>query len=86
VACVRRDDVWGLFLLAFLDMSQHLSRSLSRDGFLAGPPTHMSPEQARGEAGLDGRTDVYGLGATLYEVLTGIFILGSPWGRPWDQT
>ena len=46
--------------------------SLSREGFLAGTPTYMSPEQARGDALVDARSDVYGLGATFYQALTGV--------------
>lgn len=47
------------------------SPTLSREGDIAGSPSYMAPEQAQPGLGAIGeRSDVYGLGATLYEALT----------------
>jgi serine/threonine-protein kinase len=49
---------------------EEASHSRTGAGFLAGSPAYMAPEQVKG-AWTDPRTDVYGLGALLFETLTG---------------
>ncbi len=45
--------------------------SLTRSGMVMGTPGYLAPEQVTDARGGDARVDVYGLGATLYECLTG---------------
>src|SRR5439155_14045036 len=48
-----------------------LSQQITRPGQLIGDVPYMSPERTRDAATVDCRSDLYGLGATLYALLTG---------------
>lgn len=48
-----------------------LAKQITRPGELIGDVAYMSPERTRGATDVDGRADVYGLGATVYALLTG---------------
>ena len=57
-----------------LGLSKDISSEQSfttQAGMTVGTPHYISPEQAQALQTVDGRTDIYSLGATLYHVLTG---------------
>jgi hypothetical protein len=64
-------DAKGRMVLADFGLARSAgAATLTRTGEALGTPLFMSPEQLLGDrARVDGRTDVYGLGATLYELL-----------------
>jgi serine/threonine protein kinase len=48
-----------------------MAKQITRPGEIIGDVAYMSPERTRGTADLDARADLYGLGATIYALLTG---------------
>lgn len=72
---LRRED--GEILVTDFGLAKDVSENkdgagLTMSGAMLGTPQYMSPEQADGDAALiDRRTDVYAIGASMYELLTG---------------
>ncbi len=48
-----------------------MAESITRPGELVGELPYMSPEQTTGQTDIDGRSDIYNLGATIYRLVTG---------------
>ncbi len=48
-----------------------LAKQITRPGQLLGDVAYMSPERTRGEGEVDGRSDLYGVGATVYALIAG---------------
>lgn len=63
----------GVIKLADLGLAKQMDdeNSSTQTGSGFGTPYYMPPEQARDAKHVDGRSDIYALGATLYHMLTG---------------
>ncbi|MBK8035174.1 MAG: protein kinase [Chloroflexi bacterium] len=77
------DDAGGAFLTDFgiaRVVGEVPSGSITTQGAV-GTPSYMSPEQAQGKP-LDGRSDIYALGITVFEMITGVrpFEADTPYG------
>jgi len=66
----------GLALVADFGIARAITLAadddrITQSGVSPGTPPYMSPEQASGDGVVDGRSDIYGLGCVLYELLAG---------------
>ncbi|HSA22682.1 MAG TPA: serine/threonine-protein kinase, partial [Myxococcota bacterium] len=67
-----KKDIRAREIARELQLLQESSPGRTAAGTAIGTPSYMSPEQARGQIDdIDERSDVWGLGAVLYELLTG---------------
>lgn len=68
----KTDQQWKPYVMDFGLVREQAAPGITINGSVVGSPSYMAPEQAQGDLNkLDRRSDVYGLGATLYELLTG---------------
>lgn len=62
--------VWGEPDFNKPDIGRHEDGALTPAGRHYGTPLYMAPELARGDAHIDARADIFGLGNILFEILT----------------
>jgi len=70
----------GVAKLCDLGLARDVARGSgsTEKGSTIGTPNYISPEQARGDAMIDIRSDLYSLGATFYHMVTGVVPFDGP--------
>lgn len=68
---VNTDDVVKLADMGLARETTDMETAQSEQGKAYGTPYYIAPEQIRGAIDIDGRADIYGLGATFYHMVTG---------------
>ena len=68
---INKDGVVKLADMGLARETTDIETAQSEAGKAYGTPYYIAPEQIRGKIDIDGRADIYGLGATLYHMLTG---------------
>lgn len=68
---INKEGVVKLADMGLAREATDIEAAQAEKGKAYGTPYYIAPEQIRGEIDIDGRADIYGLGATLYHMLTG---------------
>ncbi|MGD9109610.1 MAG: serine/threonine-protein kinase [Phycisphaerales bacterium] len=68
---INKEGVVKLADMGLARETTDIEAAQAEKGKAYGTPYYIAPEQIRGEIDIDGRADIYGLGATLYHMITG---------------
>ena len=68
---ITNSGVVKLADLGLARMTTDAEAAANEKGKAFGTPFYIAPEQVRGDVDIDGRADIYGLGATFYHMVTG---------------
>jgi serine/threonine-protein kinase len=75
IFCAERGGLYDVVKVLDFGLAKPIDQDrtvhLTQEGTITGSPHYMSPEQVMGEQQLDGRSDIYSLGAVAYFLLTG---------------
>jgi len=68
---INTESIVKLADMGLARATSDIEAAKTEQGKAYGTPYYIAPEQIRGEIDIDGRADIYGLGATFYHMVTG---------------